>query len=136
LAQEPACGIVSVSSNEDPMSRPETTLLRLAALVLFATPLAAGAQTRPVPDPLADCERFALAESKRDGGTLKSVRIERGDSLIENRFDKTIGGQQVATEYIAFAAVEDAGGKRRARVVCLHAGIPANRAVYWVEIPQ
>ena len=118
------------------MSRPETTLLRLAALVLFATPLAAGAQTRPVPDPLADCERFALAESKRDGGTLKSVRIERGDSLIENRFDKTIGGQQVATEYIAFAAVEDAGGKRRVRVVCLHAGIPANRAVYWVEIPQ
>lgn len=118
------------------MSRPGTTLLRLAALVLFATPLAAGAQTRPVPDPLADCERFALAESKRDGGTLKSVRIERGDSLIENRFDKKIGGQQVATEYIAFAAVEDAGGKRRARVVCLHAGIPANRAVYWVEIPQ
>ncbi len=113
------------------MSRPTTTLLRLAALVLLAAPLAAGAQTRPAPDPLADCERFALAESKRDGGTLKAVRIERGDSLIENRFDKKIGGQHVATEYIAFAAVEDA-----ARVVCLHAGTPANRAVYFVEIPK
>jgi hypothetical protein len=120
------------------MSRSLTPLLRLAALVLLAAPLAAGAQTRTAPDPLADCERFALAESKRDGGTLKSVRIERGDSLIENRFDKKIGGQQVATEYIAFAAVEDAdtGGKRRARVVCLHAGTPANRAVYFVEIPK
>ncbi len=117
------------------MSRPKTPLLRLAALVLLAAPLAAGAQTRPASDPLADCERFALAESKRDGGTLKAVRIERGDSLIENRFDKKIGGQHVATEYIAFAAVEDAGGKRRARVVCLHAGTPANRAVYFVEVP-
>lgn len=118
------------------MSRSLTTLLRLAALVLLAAPLGVDAQTRTAPDPLADCERFALAESKRDGGTLKSVRIERGDSLIDNRFDKKIGGQHVATEYIAFAAVEDAGGKRRARVVCLHAGTPANRAVYWVEIPK
>lgn len=116
------------------MRRSMTKLLSLAALALLATP--AAAQTRPAPDPLADCERFALAESKRDGGTLKAVRIERGDSLIENRFDKTIGGQHVATEYIAFAAIEDAGGKRRSRIVCLHAGTPANRAVYWVEIPQ
>lgn len=118
------------------MSRPQTTQLRLAALVLCALSAAAQAQTRSAPDPLADCERFALAESKRDGGTLKAVRIERGDSLIENRFDKKIGGQHVATEYIAFAAIEDSGGQRRSRVVCLHAGTPANRAVYWVEIPQ
>ena len=111
-------------------------ILCAAAFVIVAISHQASAQTRTAPDPLADCERFALAESKREGGTLKAVRIERGDSLIENRFDKKIGGQHVATEYIAFAAIEDGSGKRRARVVCLHAGTPANRAVYWVEIPK
>jgi hypothetical protein len=112
------------------------SILCAAAFLMAAIPQQVSAQARPASDPLADCERFALAESKRDGGTLKAVRIERGDSLIENRFDKKIGGQHVATEYIAFAAIEDDYGKRRARVVCLHAGMPANRAVYWVEIPK
>ena len=108
----------------------------LAVLILVAPLQPAHAQARPAPDPLGDCERFAVTESKKDGGSLKAMRIERGDSLIENRFDKKIGGQHVATEYIAFAAIEDGYGKRRARVVCLHAGTPANRAVYWVEIPK
>ncbi|MDP3410673.1 hypothetical protein [Bosea sp. (in: a-proteobacteria)] len=106
-----------------------------AVLMLVAVPHLALAQARSASDPLDDCERFAVTESKKDGGSLKTIRIERGDSLIENRFDKKIGGQHVATEYIAFAAVEDAGGMRRARVVCLHAGTPANRAVYFVEMP-
>lgn len=107
-----------------------------AALLLVALPHLALAQTRTAPDPLGDCERFAVAESKKDGGSLKTIRIERGDSLIENRFDKTIGGQHIATEYIAFAAIEDGYGKRRARIVCLHTGTPGNRAVYIVEIPK
>ncbi len=116
--------------------RPIPCAAVLAALTVVAIPQHVSAQARPAPDPLADCERFAVAESKRDGGTLKAVRIERGASLIENRFDKKIGGQHVATEYIAFAAIEDGYGRRRARVACLHAGTPANRAVYWVEIPK
>ncbi len=107
-----------------------------AALMLVAWPHLALAQARPAPDPLADCERFAVAESKKDGGSLKTIRIERGDSLIENRFDKKIGGQHVATEYIGWAAIEDGSGKGRARIVCLHTGTPANRAVYVVEIPK
>ncbi len=108
--------------------------LLLAGMQAVATQ--ALAQTRPAPDPLGDCERFALSESKRDGGTLKSIRIDRGDSLIENRFDKKIGSQYVSIEYIAFAAVEDQQGKRRGRIVCLHTGTQGNKAVYLVEIPQ
>ena len=104
--------------------------------LLLSVPVAALAQSRSAPDPLAECERFALSQSKSDGGSLKSIRIERGDSLIENRFDKKVGSQYVSIEYIAFAAIEDAQGKRRGRIVCLHTGTPGNKAVYLVEIPK
>ena len=109
-------------------------ILAASLCLLFALP--ASAQPRPVTDALADCERFALQESKRDGGSLRSIRIERGDSLIENRYDKKVGSQYVSIEYIAFAALEDGQGKRRGRVVCLHTGTPGNKAVYLVEIPE
>lgn len=102
--------------------------------LLLASPLAV-AQPKPAPDPLTDCENFALAESKKETGTLKSIRIERDDSLTENRFDRKIGSQYVSSEYIGWAEIEDGGGKRRAQVVCLHSG-SKGRAVYVLEIPR
>lgn len=110
--------------------------LRLAAFALLLLPLSVIGQTKPVADPLRDCEAFALAESKQIGGSLKAMKIERGDSLYENRFDRKVGSQYVSVEYIAWAVVEDGNGKRRARVVCLHTGIPGNKAVYVLEIPR
>lgn len=108
----------------------------LIGLFGLALPVLALAQPKLASDPLRDCEALALAESKSEGGSLKSIRLERGDSLIENRFDRKVGSQYVSAEYIAWAAIEDAEGRRRARVVCLHTGTPGNKAVYLVEIPR
>ncbi|HEV7260899.1 MAG TPA: hypothetical protein VGN82_24170 [Bosea sp. (in: a-proteobacteria)] len=102
----------------------------------IALPALASAQPKPAPDPLRDCETLALAQSKSEGGTLKSIRIERGDSLHENRYDRKVGSQYVSSEYIAWAAIEDADGKRRARIVCLHTGTVGNKAVYVLEVPK
>lgn len=118
----------------NPVFRSVVTVLVFAGLAL---PLTAAAQPRPASDPLRDCESFAMAESKREGGTLKSIKLDRGDSLIENRYDRKVGSQYASAEYIAWAAIEDTDGtKRRARVVCLHTGTAGNKAVYFVEIPR
>lgn len=105
-------------------------LLTAAALLLIVTP----ASSQSPQDNLRDCEVFAVAESKRDGGSLKSVRIGRGDSLIENRFDRKIGGVHVSTEYVGRAQFIDDGGPRNAAFVCLHAGV-GKKPVYFVEVP-
>lgn len=105
-------------------------LFAVAALLAVSTP---GAAQSPQ-DFLRDCEVFAVAESKREGGSLKSVRIARGDSLIENRFDRKIGGVHVSTEYLGRAQFIDDGGPRNAAFVCLHAGM-AKKPVYFVEVP-
>jgi len=104
--------------------------LRILAVVLAAAPVAAQAPQ----DYLRDCEVFAVAETKRDGGSLKSVPIARGDSLTENRFDKKIGGVHVSTEYLGRAQFIDDVGPRNAAFVCLHAGI-GKKPVYFVEVP-
>lgn len=109
------------------------TLVGLFGIVMPAVALA---QPRPAPDPLRDCENLAMADSRSEGGSLKSMKLERGDSLHENRFDRKVGSQYVSSEYIAWAAIEDAAGKRRARVVCLHTGTVGNKAVYVIEIPK
>ena len=105
-------------------------LLITAALLAIATPVMAQSPQ----DHLRDCEVFAVAESRRDGGSLKSVRIARGDSLIDNRFDKKIGGVHVSTEYLGRAQFIDDGGPRNAAFVCLHAGT-GKTPVYFVEVP-
>ncbi|MBX9911804.1 MAG: hypothetical protein K2Z25_24225 [Beijerinckiaceae bacterium] len=105
-------------------------LLIAVALLAFAAP----ASSQAPQDFLRDCEVFAIAESKRDGGSLKSVRIARGDSLIENRFDRKIGGVHVSTEYLGRAQFIDDGGSRNAAFVCLHAG-SGKKPVYFVEVP-
>ena len=105
-------------------------LLAIAALLAVVTPAVAQSPQ----DFLRDCEVFAVAESKRDGGSLKSVRIARGDSLIDNRFDKKIGGVHVSTEYLGRAQFIDDGGSRNAAFVCLHAGT-GKKPVYFVEVP-
>lgn len=99
-------------------------------------PVLASAQPKPAADPLRDCEAFAIAESRKEGGSLKTIKLERGDSLHENRYDRKVGSQYVSSEYIAWAAIEDADGKRRARVVCLHTGTVGNKAVYVLEVPR
>jgi hypothetical protein len=108
----------------------------LIGLLAIAMPGFAVAQPKPASDPLRDCEALALAQSKSEGGSLKSIKLERGDSLHENRFDRKVGSQYVSSEYIAWAAIEDADGKRRARVVCLHTGTAGNKAVYVLEVPR
>ena len=119
--------------------RPAIFLCFIATLGLasLGLPGLAVSQTRTASDPLRDCETFAIAESKREGGSLKSIRLDRGDSLHESRYDRKIGSQYASSEYIAWAAIEDTDGtKRRARVVCLHTGTAGNKAVYFLEIPR
>jgi hypothetical protein len=105
---------------------------RLLVALMVATTVPAMAQSPQ--DYLRDCEIFAIAESKRDGGSLKSVRIARGDSLIENRFDRKIGGVHVSTEYLGRAQFIDDDGSRNAAFVCLHSGV-GKKPVYFVEVP-
>jgi hypothetical protein len=108
-------------------------MTRLLLTVLAALSTAAARAQSPQ-DFLRDCEIFAIAESKRDGGSLKSVRIARGDSLIENRFDRKLGGVHVSTEYLGRAQFIDDGGARNAAFVCLHSGV-GKKPVYFVEVP-
>lgn len=62
------------------------------------------------------------------------MRITRGESLIENRFDKKIGSVHVSVEYLGRAQFIDDGGSRNAAFVCLHAGA-GKKPVYFVEVP-
>ncbi len=93
----------------------------LAALLVAPGP--AIAQT----DQIADCERHGLAFSKRQGGDITRIQIERSADAIINRYDDMVGSQRVSTEYIGFARVTSPSGSRRMRYVCLHDG---RRAVY------
>ena len=90
--------------------------MRLSSVLVALLAAAMPAAAQPQQDFLRDCEAFAVAESKRDGGGLKSVRISRDDSLIENRFDKKIGGVHVSTEYLGRAQFVDGAGSRHAHV--------------------
>ena len=84
-------------------------------------------------DGLADCERYGVAFSKRQGGTVSRIQIEKGNSLVVNRFDEKVGSQMVATEYTGFARVTTPEATRRQRFVCLHAG-DGKQAVYFVVL--
>lgn len=100
------------------------TFIALAGLLGPASPAMAQA------DQLAACERLAVAFSKKHGGTLTGVQIERGDSLTTNRFDDKVGSQPVSVEYLGFARMTGQGGTKRQRFICLHEG-DRGRAVYF-----
>ena len=90
-------------------------LLRGLALCLLAAPAGAA-------DMLADCERHAVSFFRAAGADIRSVTIDRGDSLVVDRYDADVGRQRVATEYFGWADVASGDGTRRQRFVCLHAG--------------
>ena len=102
---------------------PIMTTLVLAALV---PSLAAVARA----DGIDDCERYALVFGKKQGWSETKVKIDRSDSLVDNRFDAKVGTQYVSTEYMGFAELTSPSGKRRARFVCLHEG-DGKKAVYF-----
>ncbi len=70
----------------------------------------------------ADCELYGLALHKKQGGMTTRIVIERGASLVDNRFDDMVGTQRVSTEYMGFARITGPDGTKRQRFVCLHAG--------------
>jgi hypothetical protein len=86
-------------------------------------------------DGVADCERHALAFFKRHGSGVSKIQIETGTGLDINRYDDKVGSQFVSTEYVGFARVTAAGGVKRQRFVCLHAG-DGKRAVYFTLIAE
>jgi hypothetical protein len=96
-------------------------LLLCAGLLLPAGALADGP---------GDCERYGVAFSKRQGGTISRIQIDKGDSLVVNRFDDKVGSQMVATEYMGFARVTTPEGAKRQRFICLHEG-DGKRALYF-----
>jgi hypothetical protein len=100
------------------------------SLLVAAVVLGLGAPAMAQTDQLAACERFAVAFSKKQGGTLSRVQIERGDSLVTNRFDDKVGSQAVSVEYVGFARMTDPTGSKRQRFICLHEG-DRGRAVYF-----
>jgi hypothetical protein len=77
-----------------------------------------------------DCERQGLAFSKRQGGTISRIQIDKGDSLVVNRLDDKVGNQMVSIEYMGFARVTTLEGIKRQRFVCLHEG-DGKRALYF-----
>ena len=88
----------------------------LLTLAIFAAPVTAAA------DGLEDCARYALEFNKRQGGNITRIKIERGGSLTENRFDDMVGSQRVSTEYMGFAQITTGTETKRLRFVCLHPG--------------
>jgi hypothetical protein len=78
-------------------------------------------------DQVADCERQGVSFSKRQGGDITRIQIERTADAVINRYDDMVGSQRVSTEFIGFARVTSPSGAKRMRYVCLHDG---KRAVY------
>ena len=100
---------------------------RLSRVLLAAGCLVAGAapvhaQLRSEIEELGDCEKLAVAFSRKHGGMISAARIERGDSLAINRFDDKVGSQRVSTEYVGFVRITEQGASRRLRFICLHEG--------------
>lgn len=73
-------------------------------------------------DMTGDCERHALAFSKKHGGGITRIQIERAQFPIENRYDDKVGSQHIATELMGFARVTTSEGTKRMRYICLHDG--------------
>jgi len=94
----------------------------LAAGCLVAGMVPARAQLRSEIEELGDCEKLAVAFSRKHGGMISAARIERGASLAINRFDDKVGSQRVSTEYVGFARITEQGASRRLRFICLHEG--------------
>ena len=101
----------------------------LAACCLVAAAVPAHAQLRSEVEEIADCEKLAVAFSRKHGGMMSAASIERGDSLAINRFDDKVGSQRVSTEYVGFARITEQGKSRRLRFICLHEG-GIGKAVY------
>jgi hypothetical protein len=78
-------------------------------------------------DMSGDCEKHALAFSKKQGGTMSRIQIERSQSPIADRYDDHVGSQFVSTELSGFARVTSPDGAKRMRYLCLHDG---KKAVY------
>jgi hypothetical protein len=94
----------------------------LAAGCLVAGMVPAQAQLRSEIEELGDCEKLAVAFSRKHGGMISAARIERGASLAINRFDDKVGSQRVSTEYVGFARITEQSASRRLRFICLHEG--------------
>jgi hypothetical protein len=86
-------------------------------------------------DGVGDCERHLVQTARKQGWTIRSFVIDRGPSLVVNRYDDQVGSQRVATEYMGFARLAEASGSRRAAFVCLHAG-EGRGAVYVGVLPR
>ncbi|MBY0610632.1 MAG: hypothetical protein K2P80_00455 [Beijerinckiaceae bacterium] len=83
-------------------------------------------------DMTSDCERHAIAMSRKHGGDLRKIEIERKDFPIEDRYDDKVGSQPVSTELKGIVKLTTAAGMRQSRYICLHDG---KKAVYfgWVD---
>lgn len=101
-------------------ARLSRVLLAAGCLVADAAPVQA--QLRSEIEELGDCEKLAVAFSRKHGGMISAARIERGDSLAINRFDDKVGSQRVSTEYVGFVRITEQGASRRLRFICLHEG--------------
>lgn len=88
-------------------------------LAIFASPALA--------DMNVDCEKHGLAFSKKHGGGITRIQIERAEFPITNRYDDKVGSQAVSTELMGFARVTTPEGTKRMRYICLHDG---KKAVY------
>ena len=104
-------------------------LLPIVATIACALALPAKA------DGIDDCERYALAFGKKQGWSETKIKIDRGDSLNDNRFDAQVGKQYVSTEYMGFAQLTSPTGTRRLRFVCLHEG-DKKKPVYFGVFPD
>jgi|GEM_PF-5618085 hypothetical protein len=94
----------------------------LAAGCLVAGLVPAQAQLRSEIEELGDCEKLAVAFSRKHGGTISAARIKRGTTLAINRFDDKVGSEAVSTEYVGFVRITEQGATRRLRFICLHEG--------------
>jgi hypothetical protein len=101
-------------------ARLSRVLLAAGCLVAGAAPVQA--QLRSEIEELGDCEKLAVAFSRKHGGMISAAWIERGDSLAINRFDDKVGSQRVSSEYVGFVRITEQGASRRLRFICLHEG--------------
>jgi hypothetical protein len=107
------------------------TAAGMALLAFSATP--ADAQ-RTRFHGITQCSRLAAAQFGRHDSSFKRFVIERV-SVQEDKFAGLVGNQFVSTIFYGRAIYEGAGGVKRVRFICLHAGY-SKGAVFVYAMPE
>ena len=107
----------------------------LLSAVLVAGSLVTAAVAAP-PSMASRCAAFGEADAARWGGKLAITVDEAPDALWIDRYEGRVGTTDVPTVLHGRAMVDDGGGPRRRRFICLDGGDPEPGPVFFYLLPD